>query len=191
MIIGHMPGGFILSYAMLRKQRQLTGYGWLLLAGLFASILPDLDLFYQHFIDHHLHGHHSYWTHIPIYWVGIYFVMLVLVYKWGQQKLQLLVHVMFAGVMSHMLLDSVTSGIKWLYPFDNHYIGLWRLWLIPSRYDWWVLNYITHWTFIYELALLGISLTILWRDKALCRTVYQLLMRLVPARMSVKRDTAN
>ena len=89
---------------------------------------------------------------------------------------------MFFAVMSHMLLDSVTSGIKWLYPFDDRYFGLWRLWLVPAGYDWWVLNYVLHWTFIYELSLVAASLIFVWRDRSLRVQVCQMITRYLPRR---------
>lgn len=167
MIIGHMPAGFLVSYILLRRHRSQSAYMILLLAGLFASIAPDLDLFYHHIVDDRQHGHHGYWTHIPIFWLSIYLVLFFPVRHCWKQQGPLSLHVMFFAVMSHMLLDSVTSGIKWLYPFDNHYYGLWRLWLIPDRHDWWVWNYIWHWTFLYELTILTACLMVIWRDRLL------------------------
>ena len=177
MIIGHMPAGFLVTYGLLRKYREQPAYLMMLFAGLFASIAPDLDLFYHHFIDERQHGHHSYWTHIPVYWVSIYLVLLFPVKKFCSQQIKMLLHVMFFAVMSHMLLDSITSGIKWLYPFDNHYHGLWQLWRIPDRYDWWVINYLLHWTFIYELTLLASCLLIVWRDRSLRTNVWLLIRK--------------
>ena len=189
MIIGHLPGGFLITYSALRKHRQAPYYLILLLAGMVASIVPDLDLFYHHLVDHRQHGHHSYWTHIPIYWLGIYLSFLLPARVLNAKRVELLLHVVFLALMSHMLLDSITSGIKWLYPFNNGYHGLWRLWIVPARYDWWVMNYLLHWIFIYELALLTTSLFILVRDKALVFSMYELILRFLPKRFIPKRET--
>lgn len=167
MILGHMPAGFIVSWLYLRRHRGRTDYISLLGIGMFASVAPDLDLFYHHFVDDRQHGHHSYWTHIPIYWVGIYVLLLFPLRRWGTQPICIGLNCVFLGLMSHMILDSITSGIKWLYPFDNQYIGMWRWWLVPARYDWWVLNYILHWTFIFETILMSSAAWIAWRDKGL------------------------
>ncbi len=187
MILGHMPGGFLVSWLVLRKHRNQPWYLPALLAGLFASISPDLDLFYHHFIDDRQHGHHSYWTHIPIYWIAIYALLYWPVHRWGSQALQVTLNVMFLALMSHMVLDSITSGIKWLYPFETQYIGMWRYWLVPTRYDWWVLNYLLHWTIIFEFSLIASSLWIIWRDKALQSRVLALLQHLWSKQFAFKR----
>jgi hypothetical protein len=63
-----------------------------------------------------------------------------------------------------MSLDSVASGIKWLYPLDQSYYGIWR---IPSVHDWWVANYLFHWTFLIELIITTTAVIVFIRDKEL------------------------
>ncbi len=63
-----------------------------------------------------------------------------------------------------MSLDSVASGIKWLYPVDPSYFGIWR---IPSIHDWWVTNYLFHWTFLIELMITATAAVVFFKDRHL------------------------
>ena len=164
MFIAHLPAGFLLSRQLLRKQRDSSHYIKFLLVGLIASVVPDFDLVYFHLIDNRQHPHHSYWTHIPIYWIGIYAILFYPVSKWfGRIGLKLLTLFLLCGLL-HMILDSIASGIKWLYPVDTSYFGLWR---IPSIYHWWVANYLFHWTFLLELLITASAAFLFFRDHAL------------------------
>lgn len=184
MFIAHMPAGFLLSRYLLKDKRDDPSYIKYLFIGLIASIAPDFDLAYFHLIDARQHPHHSYWTHIPIFWVSIYTLLVYPVYKWlGRTGVKLLSMFLLCGLL-HMSLDSVASGIKWLYPIDKSYFGLWR---IPSVYDWWVANYLFHWTFAIEVAICSIAGVVFFRDKALRNDLkYQFLVWLYQIRPSSK-----
>lgn len=174
MFIAHMPAGFLLTRYLLKNERNEPDYIKYLLIGLIASIAPDFDLAYFHLIDNRQHPHHSYWTHIPIYWVGIYSILLYPVYKWsGRIGVKLLSLFLLCGLL-HMSLDSFASGIKWLYPFDKSYFGLWR---VPSIHDWWVANYLFHWTFLIELVITSTALFVFFKDRELRNDLkYQLMI---------------
>jgi len=184
MFIAHMPAGFLLSRYLLKNERDEPSYIKYLLIGLIASIAPDFDLAYFHLIDARQHPHHSYWTHIPIFWVGIYTLLVYPVYKWlGRTGFKLLSMFLLCGLL-HMSLDSVASGIKWLYPIDKSYFGLWR---IPSVHDWWVANYLFHWTFFIEMVICSIAGVVFFRDKELRNDLkYQFLVWLYQIRPSSK-----
>ena len=184
MFIAHMPAGFLLSRYLLKDERDEPAYIKYLLIGLIASIAPDFDLAYFHLIDARQHPHHSYWTHIPIFWVGIYTLLVYPVYKWlGRTGFKLLSMFLLCGLL-HMSLDSVASGIKWLYPIDKSYFGLWR---IPSVHDWWVANYLFHWTFFIEMVICSIAGVVFFRDKELRNDLkYQFLVWLYQIRPSSK-----
>ena len=184
MFIAHMPAGFLLSRFVLRKQRNDPHYLKYLLLGMIASVAPDFDLAYFHLIDDRQHPHHSYWTHIPIYWIGIYLILLYPVYKgFKLNGVRLLSLVLLCGLL-HMSLDSVASGIKWLYPINTEYFGLWR---IPSVYEWWVANYLFHWTFLLELIISGTAAIIFFKDRLLLLDLkYQVLICCYRVRPSSK-----
>ena len=50
----------------------------------------------------------------------------------------------------HLILDTVTGGIAWLYPFSD---GLFVLLRPIRRFDWWVWNFVCHWTFSFEIGI--------------------------------------
>ncbi|MGD8926882.1 MAG: metal-dependent hydrolase [Thioalkalispiraceae bacterium] len=182
MFIAHLPAGFLLTRAFLKNEREEPDYIKFLLIGLLASIAPDFDLAYFHLIDHRAHPHHSYWTHIPVYWISIYAFLSYPVYKLsGRRSLKLLTVILLSGLL-HMTLDSVASGIKWLYPFDNAYFGLWR---IPAVHDWWVANYLFHWTFLIELVITTMATLVFIHDSDLRSDMkYQFLIWLYQIRPS-------
>ena len=176
MFLAHMPGGFLLTRQLLRRHRQQDYYSIYMLCGLLASIAPDLDLFYFHLIDNRQHPHHSYWSHIPAYWLGIYLLLLWPAWRWGKQHGLLLLNIILLNGLLHMSLDSVASGIKWLYPFDNAYFGLWR---IPARFNWWVANYLFHWTFLLELIIITSAAFTLYRDRRLLGRIIGLYRKIM------------
>lgn len=185
MFIAHMPAGFLLSRHILKNNREASGYVKFLLLGLVSSIAPDFDLAYFYLIDNRQHPHHSYWTHIPFFWLCIYTALLLPVYKWfGMRGIRLLSMVLLCGLL-HLLLDSFASGIKWLYPFDTSYYGIWR---IPSVYNWWVANYLFHWTFLIELLICSAAVYIFYRDRELLRDLkYQILIWICQIRARSRR----
>ena len=174
MFIAHLPAGFLLARSLLKSERDEPNYIKYLLVGLLVSIAPDFDLAYFHLIDNRQHPHHSYWTHIPIYWIAIYCLLSYPVYKYpGKRSLKLLSVFLLCGLL-HMALDSVASGIKWLYPFDQSYFGIWR---IPAVHDWWVANYLFHWTFLLELVITISAVVVFVKDRELRNDLkYQLLI---------------
>lgn len=184
MFIAHLPAGFLLTRRFLKNQRDNVHYIKFLFVGLVASIAPDFDLAYFYLIDDRQHPHHSYWTHIPIYWIGLYALLVYPLYRlFGRLAVKLLSLFLFCGLL-HMTLDSIASGIKWLYPFNTDYHGIWR---IPSVYDWWVANYLFHWTFILELLITATAAFTFFRDRRLINNIrYQFLVWMYRLRPGVK-----
>ena len=73
MFLAHMPAGYMASKFLLSQfQLDISKTKWLLLLGLLGSIFPDLDMLYFYLIDNRQHGHHSYLTHIPFYWISLF-----------------------------------------------------------------------------------------------------------------------
>ena len=146
MFIAHLPSGYLLCKTVAGKMK---GVSWraILLAGLMGSVIPDVDLLYFYLIDARQHSHHSYPSHIPIYWLSIYLICVVTFYITKKHRLVSLASVFMLGVLLHLLLDSVAGGILWAYPFSTTYFVVTT---VPAQYDWWVLNFILHWTFAIE-----------------------------------------
>jgi inner membrane protein len=126
MFVAHIPAGYLLTTSLLQRCRALTTTQarWVFCLGLFAAALPDLDLLYFHLIDHRRHNHHSYWTHIPFYWLILMLFMNSLAAVKRHPLLRWACFIVFCNVLLHCLLDSVASGIQWLYPLSGHYIAL-------------------------------------------------------------------
>jgi len=184
MFIAHMPAGFLLARRFLKTERVKPNYIKFLFVGLIASIAPDFDLAYFYLIDDRQHAHHSYWTHIPVYWVAIYALLVYPVYRlFDRLGVKLLSLFLICGLL-HMSLDSIASGIKWLYPFNTDYHGIWR---IPSVYGWWVANYLFHWTFILELLICSLAAITVLRDRPLLNDIkYQILVWMYQLRPSTR-----
>jgi membrane-bound metal-dependent hydrolase YbcI (DUF457 family) len=159
-IIGHLPAGYITSQLLhARFASAGTSRAAFVLWGLVGSVAPDFDMLYFHYVDHRRHGHHSYWSHFPIVWCALLLVAIVW-WQLARRPTRAPSAIVFAlGGLVHMLLDTTVGGIRWLAPFDRHSF---RFFQLPSLYDPWWLNFILHWTFALELALVAGAVA-LWR----------------------------
>lgn len=118
-------------------------------AGILGSILPDFDMFYFYFIDNRQHHHHRYWTHIPIFWLGLISIAGILLLIFKRRYLPILSIFAF-NIFAHLIADSVVGDVWWLYPFiDEPY----AFFTVTARYSPWWLNFIWHWSFLIELAI--------------------------------------
>lgn len=143
MFIAHIPAGYLLSKAILR--RTLTRYEWLALAT--GSVFPDLDLLRFYLLDHRQIHHHHYWTHRPFVWACIWTIALLLSRSIGRKPYGA-VHVFFICVFLHLVLDTLAGDIGWCWPFSHHH---WTLVTIKNTHNLWVMNFLLHWTFGVEI----------------------------------------
>jgi inner membrane protein len=151
MFIAHLPAGYCLTTLLLTRfarRENHQAYRRYLWIGLGASLLPDIDLIFFYLIDLRRHVHHSYITHIPFYWLAGGLMVGLSVAMLRQRCVLRGTIIVISNVMLHLLLDSVASKVHWLYPVSNVGLGLFH---VPSRYGWWVWNYILHWTFGLEI----------------------------------------
>jgi inner membrane protein len=169
MMIAHVPAGYLLTTSLLRRCGTLpvTHTQRLLWLGLVAAALPDFDLLYFLFIDHRRHNHHSYWTHIPFWWL----VLASSVYAFAALKRYCAVRlgclVIFFNVLLHCVLDSVSSGIQWLYPLSRHYFALMPLHGHAHR---WNLEIVVVCCALLELAVISLAWR-RWRQQARQKTL--------------------
>ena len=153
MLIAHLPAGYLTSRFIADKTATTAKEARIILAcGLFASILPDLDLFYFYLIDNQQTLHHSYWPHIPFFWLVIFPFAYFATKKWRILKLATLT--IFANLFVHFLLDTVAGGIHWAYPIKK---DLYHLITIPSQYSHWIINFVLHWSFSFEILIISIA----------------------------------
>lgn len=164
MFLAHMPAGYIVSKFFISQFRfNQTKVELLMCIGLLGSIFPDLDMFYFYLIDHQQHGHHSYWTHIPFYWVTFLLSAYVVAIIFKSRILVGIATVFIGGVLTHLLLDTFAGGgIKWLHPFYN---GYFHFFSIPSRHGYWIWNYILHWTMLIEFFIISIAGITYWQTR--------------------------
>lgn len=150
MFIAHLPAGYLLT----RYGQRIVGDSSraILATGLVASVIPDLDLFWFYLVDDRQVVHHSYVTHMPLFWVGLAGLVWALCRVLKLRKAPLYIGIALAGVLLHMMLDSIAAEVKWFWPFSDYEFGLV---VIPASHDWWVWNFILHWTFAAELAIIA------------------------------------
>ena len=148
MIFAHLPAGYIFTHFLHRKIVITPRVIWL---GCFASILPDFDLLYFWFVDNMQVNHRLYWTHMPFFWciaASTFSVLLKIVKgKWWNIYLS----VFFSNICLHLVLDTMAAPIYWFYPFS---IVPFYLIEIPANFDYWLLSFVFHWSFIIELAII-------------------------------------
>lgn len=162
MITAHLPAGYI-GAKLLAPRLGVSGRAFrpFLLAGLLGAVAPDFDLVYYFLIDQHQHHHHTLWPHFPIVWVSL-LLLSVLWFRAGHGRSVAALAVIFSvNGLVHMVLDTVAGNIWWLMPFVNKPFVLFT---VPPRYSPWWLSFILHWTFLFELAVIGWAVY-LWRRK--------------------------
>jgi inner membrane protein len=160
MFIGHLPAGYILTKT-LQKDIKTTKY---LFVGLVASILPDIDILYFYLIDNRQNLHHSYWMHTPYYWLIIGAITLSAIWLLKKKKYYVAAIIFFANIFLHLILDTIVGKIAWLYPFTAKAFYLFD---VPAVYNFWVYNFIFHWTFLFEITLLAWAGYILIKERFL------------------------
>lgn len=130
---------------------------------LFGAIAPDLDLLYFFLIDHRQTHHHKYVPHWPLIWLGL----LLLAGLWRRlaaDSVAASCALIFAiGGMGHVLLDTLVGDIWWLAPFVDRPFALAQV--SAGLQPWW-LNFVLHWSFGIELAIVGLAAWV-WRRSLL------------------------
>lgn len=152
MITAHLPSGYVLA--------QMQGWtGWLMIAALVGAVFPDLDLLFFYFVDGRAFHHHRYWVHAPAFAVAV--IAIGAAFAWVAARRLLPVVLAFgAGWFVHIVLDSLTGGIMWFWPFGT---DLYHAITVPPRAGvHWLVAFLIHWTMVFELAIWLTALT-LWR----------------------------
>jgi membrane-bound metal-dependent hydrolase YbcI (DUF457 family) len=165
MLIGHLPAGYLIGRALLREPSRKSAAP--LAAIMAGSVLPDIDLLYCYLFDHQRSHHHLYWTHIPAFWLAACAGVLL---AWAaKRELRPPVATWFflAGVLSHLLLDSIIGDIYWLIPFSYQPFSMFT---VRPRYSPWYLNFVMHWVFGLELVLVVCAAVLAYGDLRRYRT---------------------
>jgi inner membrane protein len=151
MFIGHLPAGYLLTRSLYAETsgRKSARKIWMT-TGLLCSVLPDVDLIYFYLIDNRQHLHHGYWTHLPIFWLIIIFLMWTGIAISGKKGLMPWLKLGGLNILVHLLLDTIVGKIRWLYPLSRQDYYLFE---VPSLYNHFVLNFVLHWSFSLEIVL--------------------------------------
>jgi inner membrane protein len=161
MFIGHLPASYLWTRFLINHWKQVLNHmsaKKVIVFGMIASLLPDLDIIYFYFVDHRKHLHHGYWTHIPFFWLAIFGIWLLIGLAFKRSKIFGLGIIMGSNILLHMVLDTIVGKVRWLYPLSRHDFFLTD---VPAIHGWWVWNFVLHWTFVLELAIV-ISAIYVW-----------------------------
>ncbi|MFA5083658.1 MAG: metal-dependent hydrolase [Hydrogenophilaceae bacterium] len=152
MFIAHLPAGYLTARLTARHLGATVTPG-LVLAGMAGGVFPDIDLTYAVLVDAGRVHHHRYWTHLPLVWL----IVSITVLAWSQRAGAWRRHVgvFLLAVWSHLLLDSVAGDIWWLWPWLDTPFSLTA---IPAIHSPWWLNFLLHWSFALELAIVALAL---------------------------------
>lgn len=163
MFIAHLPAGYLTARLVARR----IGRGAtppLVIAGMAGGIFPDIDLLYGTLVDGGRVHHHLYWPHLPLVWLAISTTVLLMFRLTGELRQRAVAFLL--TVWGHLLLDTVAGDIWWLWPWlDTPF----SLVIIPAIHSPWWLNYILHWTFAIELAIVSYTCLLEWAHPVLPR----------------------
>lgn len=138
MVFAHAPAGYLVlrlfekfwnKKKIFKKKKRLILY----LIGMLFSIFPDFDLFYHYFYSANI-PHRQYVSHgIVIYvllFLSIYFVGSI----FKKQFIKSLAWVILIGVLTHLFLDTIASGIAIFTPISNLMIGFRSIFLLKYSF---------------------------------------------------------
>ncbi len=165
MFIGHLPAGYIWTSLLFKfkvfKNIPLKNKRSAFLAGLIGSIIPDIDILYFYLIDLRQHTHHSYWTHIPFFWLIVFSLLLLYCEIQKDNNIRVVSIVFITNVFIHLILDTIAGGIYWFSPFCKNMI----VWCnVPVKSSTWIFNFLFYWTITIEGALVLIA-TLMYKNK--------------------------
>ena len=151
MFFAHIPAGYLVSRALVRGNPFPLKF--VLFAGMAGGMLPDIDLLYLYLLDSTPQHHHTYWTHLPIAWLGCTALAWVAARKCSA-ACRLGLAAFLLGWLSHLLLDTLTGDIWWLYPLVDQPYSLVK---IEALYQPWWMNYLLHWSMAVEAAIIALA----------------------------------
>lgn len=142
MITAHIPSGYVLA-------RAADWSGPTMAAAIAGAVWPDADLFLFYFVDHASIHHHRYWVHIPAFTLLASALAVILAFRFAPRFLAL-VAAFCAGWCLHILLDAPVGGLMWEWPVSQALLSPIS---VPMTENPWVLSFVLHWTFSFEIAI--------------------------------------
>lgn len=164
MFIAHLPAGYLATRLILHRQPVPEPLCRRLLAlGMMASVLPDLDLLWFFFASDRRQVHHAYLPHLPLAWIALFAAAALVLWVRRASRMAWLTMLIFsANILLHQVLDTTAGGIRWLWPFSDAEFAMSH---VQARYEPWYLNFVLHWTFLLEVALLAAAMGYAWRRR--------------------------
>jgi len=153
MLIAHIPSGYIVAKAFKQEKKPIV------ISSLIFSMWPDLGLVYFYLFDSSI-IHRHFFPHLPIIMASAFLVTLPLYYMKFFEKMKIYYVLFFVNWLVHMILDSFTERIFWLYPLSNHGFQLIE---IPAVFSHWIISFVLHWSFVVELAIVSFALILFLR----------------------------
>lgn len=148
MLIAHAPAGYVALRLFNKFKKENISY---FKYGFIFSIWPDLDLLYFYLIDKKKTLHHFYFPHMPIFLLlSCCFIPVLRKFKIGKKKLNCC-YLFLINWFVHLVLDTTTGGIGWLFPFNNNLLFLIK---IPANYSHWIISFVLHWSFLLEISII-------------------------------------
>lgn len=166
MFFAHIPAGYLVSRALTGKRLPAPVKG-VIIAGMMGGTFPDIDLLYLHLLDATPQHHHTYWTHLPIAWIGIASLTWVVTRRFNA-PCRLAIASFLLAWLSHLLLDTVAGDMWWLYPLIDQPYSLVHIEAI--HHPWWM-NYLLHWSMALELSIIGLAVALEARQPVLLRGI--------------------
>jgi inner membrane protein len=157
MFIAHIPAGYLAASLAARKNENNRK---LVATGLFFSVLPDFYLLWFYLVDNRQTAHHEYIFHWPLFWISAALLVWATSRALGKNDIQPYITVALVCLLLHMALDSFAAEIYWLRPFSDVHVN--AVEVLP-RFEWWVLNFVFHWTFAAEIAICVAAAVLFWR----------------------------
>lgn len=170
MFIAHLPAGYIVSSFAHDHIRRFAAVPrkHFIACGMIGSIFPDLDLLYFFAFDQRSHHHHTYWTHLPLFWL-ITLASLLLIFHFRKKPQLVSATVIFGiNVFLHLVLDTLVGDIWWLYPFADRPFALFT---VAALYHPWWLNFMLHWSFLVEMTLTIIAIYLFNKRKIISQAL--------------------
>ncbi|MEO0356953.1 MAG: metal-dependent hydrolase [Pseudomonadota bacterium] len=145
MFIGHLPAGY-LGLALTSPNTPWPRS--IMVAGLLGAIAPDLDMFWFFLVDSSVHHHHLI-THRPAVWVAL--LLVGAAFRSGATT------AFAAGAILHCTLDTIVGSIMWAWPLSDQSF---HLVTVPATRSHWILSFLTHWTFLVEIGVCVLALSV-------------------------------
>ena len=149
MLLAHLPVGYSVTHAVIKKFKLKFSWPWLSL-GMFAAVLPDFGIIYQLFSGRLYESHRYYITNLPVFYLTVFIIIVIVNCFIHKRWLTYANYLIFANIFVHLLLDTVYYGIRWLWPFYPKLIAIYNT---AGNGGFRVDNYFHHWYWYLEIVI--------------------------------------